>query len=163
MKAFVLFAVLGACTYDTTESSIWTLHTGEATCPSPDDVSDVLVETWGTPGVRIDGDACQLAELVEIAPAIRMRTGESCCYAATCSVELSTHDRITVFDALCLGLSCEDLNTSDTGFSAAKAAQNLADAGLACTVDPSTVPATQSDRVCEYPVTGVYECSSEPG
>lgn len=163
MKALALLAILGACTYDTTERSLWTIHTNDAACPSPEDAEDVLIDSWARPATRIDGDACTFVELIEIEPASSMRPGNACCYAVTCSVDLNTHDRLAVFDAVCAGLRCDDLDLSATGFSAAKAAQNLADTGLPCEVDPATTPATQPDVVCEYPVTGAYECSSAPG
>jgi hypothetical protein len=163
MKALALLAILGACTYDTTDRSLWTIHTNDAACPSPEDAEDVLIDSWARPATRIDGDACTFVEIIEIEPASSMRPGDACCYAATCSVDLNTHDRLAVFDAVCAGLRCNDLDLSERGFSAAKAAQNLADTGLACSVDLTSTPATQPDTVCVYPVTGSYECSTAPG
>lgn len=161
MNRLLVIAALGACTYDTTERSIWTIETRSAECPQPADAEDSLVAAWGTVGNRIDGNACRFTDLVAVEPD-GMRTDDGCCYSTSCSVELSPHDELALFDATCIGLlRCASINLEV--FTREKVEADLAATGLPCALTDAPSPSDVSATVCTYWVTASYECSSEPG
>jgi len=157
----LVLLVLAGCSVDREERAGWTLHAVEGTCAPSEDARAALLEAWGTPVSRIDGMPCTLEEVLSIDEP-KTTSVDSCCYAVTCSSELSPVEELTLYDATCRTVACN--LEHPTNFTPADVTQQLAAKLPRCTLDASQpAPVTRSTLQCVYSVNARYSCSTAPG